>query len=271
MKKPRRKLSNRIKYLLLIALLVLGVFELAAIIHRVNQPESTKHLSGSNSTGQTLQNSPPAFNKNQFSVDQAGSLWAVVDKGRILPSTYVPEGLAAPKIPLRLGSASLEMHVRADTAVALEQMATEAISQGVHLMLASGYRSYNNQVATYNGFVRTDGVAKADTYSARPGHSEHQTGLAADLEPVSRKCELQDCFGDTPEGRWLADNCYKFGFIIRYQKGAQNLTGYQYEPWHVRYVGKDLAAQVQQSGKTLEQFFDLPIYTSYPNQSIQLN
>lgn len=271
MKKPRRKVSKRLKYLLLIVLIALGILELVAIAQRVNEPKPNNQSNGSSSAAQTPQNSPPAFNKNKYSVNQAASPWAVVNKGRSLPSSYVPDGLVAPKIPLRLGAASLEMHLRSDTAAALEQMATAAISQGIHLMLASGYRSYGNQVATYNGFAKTYGVAKADTFSARPGHSEHQTGLAADLEPVSRNCELQNCFGDTPEGKWLAANCYKYGFIIRYQKAAQELTGYQYEPWHARYVGIDLAAQIQQTGQTLEQYFGLPAFTAYPNQPYQLN
>ncbi len=102
------------------------------------------------------------------------------------------------------------------------------------------------------------GKAVADTQSARPGFSEHQTGLAADIEPASRTCEVQECFGDTPEGQWVAANAYKYGFVIRYPKDMQHVTGYIYEPWHVRYVGKKLAEQMHKEGvATLEQFFGL--------------
>jgi len=137
-------------------------------------------------------------------------------------------------------------------------------------MLASGYRSYSDQASVYSAYVSQSGVAQADTFSARPGHSEHQTGLAADIEPLSRTCEVEQCFENTKEGQWLAANSYKFGFVIRYQKNTQDLTGYEYEPWHVRYVGKYLALKLYRSGQTLEQFFSLPAYTTYPAQQLQL-
>jgi zinc D-Ala-D-Ala carboxypeptidase len=215
-------------------------------------------------------NSSAAFDKQRYPTDKADSLWAVVNKGRQLPADYAPADLVVPNIPLRLSSSAGEMHVRADTAKALETMFAAAKAIGLNLMLASGYRSYAEQTSVYNNYVKASGVAQADTFSARPGRSEHQTGLAADIEPLSRNCEVEQCFNATPEGQWLAANCYKFGFIIRYQKSTQNLTGYEYEPWHVRYVGAELAGQIQQSGQTLEQFFGLPTYISYPSGSLIL-
>jgi D-alanyl-D-alanine carboxypeptidase len=145
-----------------------------------------------------------------------------------------------------------------------------AKQSGIELKLASGYRSYANQAATYSNYAKTYGTSQADTFSARPGHSEHQTGLAADLEPIDGQCELDQCFGDLPEGKWLAANAYKYGFIVRYQKGAQDLTGYEYEPWHMRYIGTGLSDQINTSGQTLEQFFGLPNITSYPSTSLTL-
>lgn len=224
----------------------------------------TSNAAGSTSTA-------AGFNKNLYPLDQASSLWVVVNKGRILPSSYVPADLVAPNVPLRLGSTNSEMRVRADVAAGMEKMFAAAKLDGINLMLASGYRSYTNQSATYFGFVSSSGVAQADTFSARPGHSEHQTGLAADIEPTSRTCELDQCFANTPEGKWLAANSYKFGFIIRYEQTTQGLTGYEYEPWHIRYVGNALAQQIYQTGQTLEQFFGLPIYTAYPSQSLNLS
>lgn len=213
----------------------------------------------------------PSFDKRRYSVDQASSLWVVVNKGRALPSAYVPANLVVPNVPLRLASTSQEMHVRADTAAAMQTMFAAAKAQNIELMLASGYRSYSFQASLYNGYVKTDGLASADASSAHPGHSEHQTGLAADLEPFSRTCEVEQCFETTPEGKWLAANAYKYGFVIRYQKDQENLSGYEYEPWHVRFVGTDLAAQLHSSGQTLEQFFGLPAYTSYPANSFALH
>ena len=211
-----------------------------------------------------------SFNKKQYSINDPSSLWVIVNKGRVLPSAYVPSNLVTPDVPLRLSASSSEMHVRADTAQALQAMFTAASSQGIKLMLASGYRSYTEQVGLYNGYVAGQGQAAADLSSARPGHSEHQTGLAADVEPASRTCEVEQCFDATPEGQWLAANTHKYGFIIRYQKGQESLTGYEYEPWHIRYVGIALAAQIKASGQTLEQFFDLPAYADYSANSYQL-
>lgn len=213
---------------------------------------------------------PSTFNKSLYLTDQSNSLWVMVNKGRILPSSYVPESLVVPNIPLRTSTSSEEMHVRFDMAGALQAMSSAAAKQGAYLMLASGYRSYSLQIAVYNGYVKSNGLAVADASSARPGHSEHQTGLAADLEPISRNCELDQCFENTPEGKWLAANSYKYGFIIRYPKGKEALTGYEYEPWHVRYVGVALAAQIQESSQTLEQFLGAPTYTDYGSSPLQL-
>jgi D-alanyl-D-alanine carboxypeptidase len=210
------------------------------------------------------------FDRSRLPTDVASSLWAVVNKGRALPSTYTPDNLVVPDVPLRLSGGVNEMHLREEAAKALAEMFSSAKAQNIDLMLASGYRSYFDQVAVYNSYVAQSGVAKADTFSARPGLSEHQTGLAADVEPVSRNCEVEQCFENTKEGQWLAANAYKFGFIIRYQKTTENLTGYEYEPWHVRYVGLDLAAELQTSGQTMEQFFGLPAYTYYPSESLRL-
>jgi D-alanyl-D-alanine carboxypeptidase len=215
-------------------------------------------------------NLPAAFDKQQYPVDSASSLWVVVNKGRQLPGNYAPANLVTPSVPLRLSASSPEMHVQADTAQAMESMFGQAKQAGINLMLASGYRSYAEQVSLYNNYAKSYGVAQADNFSARPGHSEHQTGLAADIEPASRHCEVDVCFEDTPEGQWLAANAYQYGFVIRYQKQAQSLTGYQYEPWHIRYVGQPLATQLQASGQTLEQYFGLPAITDYSAQSFEL-
>jgi D-alanyl-D-alanine carboxypeptidase len=131
-------------------------------------------------------------------------------------------------------------------------------------MLSSGYRSYDYQVGLYNGYVKSQGQATADTQSARPGYSEHQTGLAVDIEPASKKCELDACFADTPEGKWLVANAYKYGFILRYTQDKTAVTGYAYEPWHFRYVGTPLATEMHnQNVATLEEFFNLPVAPDY--------
>ncbi len=134
---------------------------------------------------------------------------------------------------------------------ALDEMQTAAAKEGIILYVVSGFRDYDTQEEIYNRYVSSDGKANADRYSARPGHSEHQTGLAFDLN------ELEESFGETREGKWLAANAHKYGFIIRYPKGKEHITGYMYEPWHVRYLGKDVATKVYNSGLTLEEYLGI--------------
>ena len=249
----RRRMTKSVLPIIILLVVVVWLF----FDHRAGAP-------GANNSSTTKPKAKPAatqpakqINQQQYSINQASSLWVVVNKGRVLPASYVPASFGP-------------QGIRSDADAALIKLLAAASKAGVGMKVASGYRSYSYQVSTYNGYVSRDGQAKADTYSARPGHSEHQTGLAADLAPIDNRCTLDQCFGQTAEGKWLATNAHNYGFIIRYQKNTQNLTGYEYEPWHVRYVGTALAAQLYKSGQTLEQYFHLPIYTSYPKNSYQL-
>ena len=195
---------------------------------------------------------PPAFDKKQYSLDDPASIWVVVNKKRPLPSSYSPADLTNV-----LGGL-----LRAEASGNLTNLVSGAKNSGHNLAIISSYRSFGTQQTTYNNYVAIDGQAKADTYSARPGYSEHQTGLAADLG--NGACNLEICFGDSPAGKWLAVNSYKYGFIIRYPADKTTVTGYQYEPWHLRYVGSDLATEMQKtSTKTLEEFFSLTSAPGY--------
>lgn len=129
----------------------------------------------------------------------------------------------------------------------------EKEDSGRWLWIASGYRSYWDQKSIYNNYVSRDGQANADTYSARPGYSEHQTGLAFDLNSID------DSFTNTPEGKWVHDNCYRFGLILRYPKGKESITGYMHESWHMRYVGVELATKLYNGGDwiTLEEYYGI--------------
>ena len=135
-------------------------------------------------------------------------------------------------------------------------MFAAAKTEGLNLRLQSGYRSYVDQSIIYNGYVARDGQAAADRYSARPGHSEHQTGLAFDLSTYYFE-GLTEEFGNVPEGKWLAENCHKWGFIIRYPKEKEHITGYMYEPWHIRYLGVEKATAVYESGLCLEEYLNI--------------
>ena len=129
--------------------------------------------------------------------------------------------------------------------------------EGLNLVLRSAFRSYETQASLYQQYVARDGKKKADTYSAQPGHSEHQTGLAFDLGNTEGSNDFLESFEGTKEGQWLARHAHEYGFIIRYPKGKSDITGYQYEPWHLRYLGKETATKVYESGLTLEEYLGL--------------
>jgi D-alanyl-D-alanine carboxypeptidase len=253
-------MRKKILILVLVLILLLGGFW---VVNRKHSNIGTifKKEKTSSSNGTVTQK---PFDKSQYSLTDPASIWIVVNKQHQLnPKNYVPADLVTPSIPLD-NPGGPDMQVRRETATALEQMFAAAKTEGINLMLASGYRSYVYQIAVYNGFVKTQGQATADKSSARPGYSEHQTGFAADIEGTNRKCRIDQCFANTPEGQWLVANAYKYGFIIRYQLGAESITGYEYEPWHVRYIGKTLANELHSKNiETLEQFFNVSGGTSY--------
>ena len=134
---------------------------------------------------------------------------------------------------------------------AFEIMSSDAAEEDLWMEIISGFRSYYTQAVTYQSFCNDRGTEEADRVSARPGHSEHQTGLAMDINST------WFTFADTAEGKWLKQNCWKYGFIIRYPEGKEDITGYQYESWHIRYVGRELAKTLHESGETLEEYFGI--------------
>ena len=139
------------------------------------------------------------------------------------------------------------------TTEAFNNMQAAAKADGLNIYISSGFRSYSYQKTLYNNYLNRDGVVAADTYSARAGHSEHQSGLAFDVNTIN------DSFANTEEGKWLNDNCYKYGFILRYPNGKSDETGYKYEPWHFRYVGVELAEKLYNNGNwiTVEDYFGI--------------
>ncbi|WP_332646359.1 M15 family metallopeptidase [Lysinibacillus sp. 54212] len=141
---------------------------------------------------------------------------------------------------------------------ALNEMIAAAKKDGFVLVAFSGFRSYEYQNTLYTNYVNRDGKEAADRYSARPGYSEHQTGLSFDIgEKGQEDLWLTSEFGETEAGRWLVNNAHKYGFILRYPKGKENVTGYMYESWHFRYLGKELAEKVYQSRLTLEEYLKI--------------
>lgn len=197
-------------------------------------------------------------------IDDPSTVIVVVNKRRPLhPIDYEP--------PLVLADIAIhwnEPWVRPETAAAIEAMNAAMIAEtGSELITDSAYRSYWNQLDLYGRYAAADGEAVADTYSARAGHSEHQTGLALDISTwaaVEAGCSSEQCFGDMPDGQWVEQNAHRFGFIVRYPRGGEAITGYIWEPWHLRYVGVDVATDMRERGiATLEEYFGLDPAPNY--------
>lgn len=192
------------------------------------------------------------FNRAAFSIDDPNSIWVVVNKLRpINPQDFEPGDLV--EVPVDFTN---EPELRQEASDAVVAMFDAAFAEaGLELASNSAYRSFSSQENVYDG---------DDATTARPGFSEHQTGLAIDIGALSGECSLDVCFADTPEGAWLRDNAARFGFVLRYPADKTDITGYTFEPWHFRYVGTDLAAEMRDTGvTTLEEFFGLPPAPDY--------
>ncbi|MFB8367812.1 D-alanyl-D-alanine carboxypeptidase family protein [Pseudarthrobacter sp. NPDC055928] len=208
--------------------------------------------------------SPAATLPRQFSLTDPASPWLVVNKHRpLVPAEYIPADLVQPNVRVSVsGEAAL---LNSTTAAAAEAMFAAAAQDGVSITLASGYRSYSTQVATYNGYVAARGQADADTASARPGYSEHQTGWSFDIGDGGGACGFQPCFADQPAAVWVRANGHRFGFIVRYPWMFHPITGYYYEPWHLRYIGVEAATDMANRGiSTLEEYFGVEAAPGYP-------
>ncbi|MET4099115.1 D-alanyl-D-alanine carboxypeptidase [Agrococcus sp. UYP10] len=184
-------------------------------------------------------------------IDSAASLQVLVNKRRpLVPADYQPV-----LVPVSIAQDGDEA-VRPEVDAALAQMSAAMqadIGEGIHVF--SSYRGYARQTQLYNGYVAQYGQAQADTTSARPGHSEHQTGLSVDLMGTGGACRLDVCFGGTAAGRWIAEHAWEHGFIVRYPDGLQGITGYHFEPWHVRFVGAEVATAMHEQGiATFEEY-----------------
>ncbi|QUH32036.1 M15 family metallopeptidase [Vallitalea guaymasensis] len=180
----------------------------------------------------------------------------LVNKQRNLPSNYVPDDLIKPDIKFSFTHEDPKRYLREEAAHALERLVAQAKEEGIEIVGVSGYRSYKRQETIFNYNVNKRGYEAANKVSAKPGQSEHQTGLAIDVSCAGVNYKLQERLGELKEGKWLAENAHKFGFIIRYELGKEDITGYQYEPWHIRYLGEDLATDVYEKGLTYEEYFE---------------
>ncbi|MBK3494532.1 M15 family metallopeptidase [Viridibacillus sp. YIM B01967] len=218
-----------------------------------DQSSKTAETSQNNATAQedlTTKNTE----KNEEVTRDAGGY--IVDQELPKEATYINDLLiASKKYPLPADFAPGESD---EARAAFEELKAAALLDGFTLSAFSTYRSYDRQVELYANYVNRDGREAADTYSARPGYSEHQTGLAFDIGEVGNEQYFADNgFATTAAGKWLAKNAHTYGFVMRYPKGKEDITGYMHESWHFRYVGKDIATDIYKNNSTLEEYLEI--------------
>jgi D-alanyl-D-alanine dipeptidase len=208
---------------------------------KLEEPSGEKELVGTTTNGYNIY-------KINGSIYIDGIL--IANKTYALADNFVPENTYKSAVGV---SSQCATCINKTAYSAWLDMKSDAASLGLNIWIQSGYRPYSTQVTLYNNYVARDGKDAADTYSSRPGHSEHQTGLSFDLNSIS------DAFANTKEGKWVNENAYLYGFIIRFPKGSEDKTGYKYESWHLRYVGTDLAKKLYNNGNwiSLEEYFGI--------------
>jgi D-alanyl-D-alanine carboxypeptidase len=263
MAQKKKRVSMRLRRLVTLSVVgalaigAVSVFGLPKIISDqvAELPESIQNIAN-----QVQPKPVTIFDPPKYSIDEADSIWVVVNKQRqISPLKYQPASLTFPAFPKPKVQNPFGLQMREEAAVAAVELATAMAEAGRGtLILNSGFRTYKNQQGLYNRTRETRGLAIAEKLSARPGHSEHQLGLAADFSVKGQGCVIMVCFGKTEGGIWLEQNAHVYGFILRYPKGFRAITGFQYEPWHFRYIGVELATELKTKGiKTLEEFWGL--------------
>ncbi|MBM5597040.1 D-alanyl-D-alanine carboxypeptidase family protein [Listeria seeligeri] len=229
--------------------------------------EVEQKASNSNETLAKLEKDPlyPYIDKQNQLVEKNGiqyienqeNILVLANKDYSLQPSYTPPDLVRPNVTFSFGDEQVEKaQMRKEAGTALEEMFQAANEDGYKLFAVSGYRSYKRQQEVFQAEVNSKGDTKAREAVAYPGTSEHQTGLAMDISSESQSYELTEAFGTTPEGKWLEDNAHNYGFILRYMKGREDITKYQYESWHYRYVGKNAATIIYENNWTLEEFFN---------------
>jgi D-alanyl-D-alanine carboxypeptidase len=205
------------------------------------------------SSGEQMANHAAVSEESSDQPIQDLTMIALVNKQNSLDETYVPPDLVTVDVPTALNNPEVNQ-LRKAAADALKEMFEKAKASGIKLVARSGYRSYQTQVQLFNNYSNKHGEEAANRYSAKAGQSEHQTGLVMDVTSDSVNLQLEERFGETVEGIWLSEHAHEFGFIIRYPKDMESITGYIYEPWHIRYVGVAAAAEIFNSGQILEEY-----------------
>ncbi|WP_082050395.1 M15 family metallopeptidase [Risungbinella massiliensis] len=243
---------GKIAAVIVVSTLLIGLAIFFAINQEDKGAKNASEETKKETTPSTTEPTKPSSSEPQIELTEIQML---VNKEHGLDEDYVPPDLIVPKIKFVYQTAEIKQMQRV-AAESLEKMFEAAKQDGLPLAGVSGYRSYKTQKILYNNYVKRDGQEAADRYSAKPGHSEHMTGLTMDIAGYSGKCAASDCFHNTKEAQWLKDNAYKYGFILRYPPGKEEITGYKHESWHYRYVGEPLAKFIYEKQITLEEYYE---------------
>ncbi len=239
----------------LYTILVLGILIIIGIIYLIfNKPESkevvvTVEPTFTTEVVETIVPTETPVIEEIVDTTTDSSINKIVNKENMVSESYVPE-----LVSLNVANEN-DQKLRPEAASALEEMFNAASAEGINLNVVSGYRSYSEQRSLWYTYEEKYGRKYANRLDATPGASEHQLGLAVDLS-ANVGCKLKQCFGTTTAGKWLAENSYKFGFILRYPDGKEDITGVIYSPWHFRYIGVKEATKIYESGLTLEEFYN---------------
>ena len=242
MKKHRKSNGRGIIVILVLLVALVAGLSFTAWRKHVREEEAAR-LAAATPTPTAVPTPTPTPTVDPSLFTDPDSLLLLANKKHKLPEGYAPDDLVTPDIIITNAEATM----RREAAEALNQMVKAAEEDGVTLEISSAYRSEEYQANLYNYYVSQYGVEVSDTMSSRPGYSDHQTGLAADFVEGDGSMDginFEEAFEDTDSGKWLAVHAHEYGFIMRYPKGKDAITGYTYEPWHFRYVGKDWAGKI---------------------------
>lgn len=240
------------KWTLLSSVIIVAVIVIAGVTYKTYKDKQTQEVN--NSVAFPKEHETIAKKDGDIAVvNNPDSTLVLVNKKRRLPDGYKPNDLVIPEVRYAYEGAYEKKKMRKEAAEALEKMFQQGDQERVFLFAVSGFRSFDRQKALNTMYKIQDGAAKTAMSSAVPGTSEHQTGLAMDITSQSAAFQLEPVFGNTKEGKWLSQNAHKFGFIIRYTKEKESITGYMYEPWHIRYVGNPQATYLYENQLTLEE------------------
>lgn len=250
------------KFFLYLTVLLLAFSITYGFLTNTSKPSNTNNVKEVNKIDNNNDENNTLTNVSKNALDDIDDEYLIlVNKEYALTEEFQPEDLRIPKVKFPFEEDLEKKYLREVPSKALEEMFKAAETEAeIHLFAISGYRSFGSQEGIYNNKINTSSKEEADRLVSIPGHSEHQTGLTMDVSSESVHLALEESFADTAEGMWLKDNAHRFGYIIRYPKGKELITGYDFEPWHIRYVGVENATTMYNNNMTLEEYLNkLPV------------